>query len=598
MDDLVIIENKIYEIRGQKVMLDFDLAEMYEIETKVLKQSVRRNIERFPEDFMFRLTEHEGKLLIDNIRSQNVTLSNEWFRYSPFAFTEQGVAMLSGILRSPKAIEVNINIMRAFVHMRQYLLSHAPKQELEELKKRIEYLEEDVTSDRDSYEKQFDELFSAFAKLSAAVFIVLTIYLSSILGFNDLEASMISGLFSGGLYLLPIFTGAYADKIGFRKSMIVAFSLLSVGYLGLGILPTLLEAAGLVEYGKATRFTGLPDSDSRWMIVPVLFVIMVGGSFIKSIISASVAKETTEANRARGYSIFYMMVNIGAFTGKTVIDPLRNVIGDQAYIYINYFSATMTILALLSVVLLYKSTHTAGEGKSMREIGQGFLRIITNWRLLILILIITGFWMVQQQLYATMPKYVIRMAGETAKPGWIANVNPFVVVCCVSFVTRLMAKRSAITSMNIGMFLIPFSALLMACGNLLGNDVISGMSNITLMMIAGIVIQALAECFISPRYLEYFSLQAPKGEEGMYLGFSHLHSFLSSIFGFGIAGVLLTKYCPDPVLFETREAWEAASANAHYIWYYFAAIGLISALALLVFAKITQSIDKKKKAKV
>ena len=121
--------------------------------------------------------------------------------------------------------------------------------------------------------------------------------------------------------------------------------------------------------------------------------------------------------------------------------------------------------------------------------------------------------MVQQQLYATMPKYVIRMAGETAKPGWIANVNPFVVVCCVSFITRWMARRTAITSMNIGMFLIPVSALLMACGNLLGNEIISGMSNITLMMILGIVVQALAECFISPRYLEYFSLQAPEGEE-------------------------------------------------------------------------------------
>ena len=137
--------------------------------------------------------------------------------------------------------------------------------------------------------------------------------------------------------------------------------------------------------------------------------------------------------------------------------------------------------------------------------------------------------------------------------------------------------------------MIPISALLMACGNLLGNDLITGMSNITLMMIAGIVVQALAECFISPRYLEYFSLQAPKGEEGMYLGFSHLHSFLSSIFGFG-------KYCPDPALFETREAWEAASGNAHYIWYYFAAIGLIAAVALLLFAKITESIDKKKEA--
>ena len=429
-----------------------------------------------------------------------------------------------------------------------------------------------------------------------AVFIVLTIYLSTILGFNDFEASMISGLFSGGLYLLPIFSGAYADKIGFRKSMIIAFSLLSIGYLGLGVLPTLLETAGLVNYGATTQFNGLPDSYTRWIIVPVLFILMVGGSFIKSIISASVAKETTEATRARGYSIFYMMVNIGAFTGKTIIDPLRNVIGEQAYIYINYFSGAMTIIALLAVILLYKSTHTAGEGKSLREISRGFMKIITNWRLLILILIVTGFWMVQQQLYATMPKYVIRMAGETAKPGWIANVNPFVVVCFVSFITRLMAKRSAITSMNVGMFLIPLSALLMACGNLLGNDIISGMSNITLMMVAGIIVQALAECFISPRYLEYFSLQAPKGEEGMYLGFSHLHSFLSSIFGFGLAGILLTKYCPDPTLFETHAAWEAASVNAHYIWYYFAAIGLIAAIALLLFAKITESIDKKKKS--
>ena len=165
MDDLVIIENKIYEIRGQKVMLDFDLAEMYEIETKNLNKAVKRNIERFPEDFMFQLTTQE----LTNLRFQIGTSSWGGTRYSPFAFTEQGVAMLSGILRSPKAIEVNINIMRAFVHMRQYLLSHAPKQELEELRKRIEYLEEDITSDRDSYEKQFDDLFSAFAKLSAAV---------------------------------------------------------------------------------------------------------------------------------------------------------------------------------------------------------------------------------------------------------------------------------------------------------------------------------------------------------------------------------------------------------------------------------------------
>lgn len=437
------------------------------------------------------------------------------------------------------------------------------------------------------------ELFERMAYYG--VFIVLTLYLSNILGFNDFEASIISGLFSGGLYLLPIFTGAYADKIGFKKSMIVAFSLLTVGYFGLGVLPTLYQSAGLVEYAESARFLGLMESPYQWLIVPVLFVIMVGGSFIKSIISASVAKETTEANRARGYSIFYMMVNIGAFTGKTIVDPLRDFMGEQAYIYINYFAAIMTFVALLAVILLYNSTHTSGEGKSMREIGQGFIRIFCNWRLLVLILIVTGFWMVQQQLYATMPKYVIRMAGETAKPGWIANVNPFIVVVCVNFITRLMAKRSAVTSMTVGMFLIPLSALLMATGNLLGDDLFSSISNITLMMILGIVIQALAECFISPRYLEYFSLQAPKGEEGMYLGFSHMDSFLSSVLGFGLSGILLTKYCPDPALFESHEAWLEASAHAHYIWFYFAGIGLIAALSLLIFAKVTASIDKKKK---
>lgn len=167
MDELVIIENKIYEIRGQKVMLDFDLAEMYEIETKRLKEQVRRNMERFPSDFLFQLTEYEWNKLVAICDQLPPNIKHSYIL--PFAFTEQGVAMLSGILRSPKAVEVNINIMRAFVRMRQYLLSHAPKEELEELRKRIEYLEEDISSDRDSYERQFDELFFAFAKLSATI---------------------------------------------------------------------------------------------------------------------------------------------------------------------------------------------------------------------------------------------------------------------------------------------------------------------------------------------------------------------------------------------------------------------------------------------
>lgn len=421
-----------------------------------------------------------------------------------------------------------------------------------------------------------------------AVFIVITLYLSNTLGFSDLEASLISGLFSGGLYLLPMFTGAFADKIGYRKSIITAFSLLAIGYLLQGILPIMLESAGLVEYGEKTIFTGLIGSWERYLIIPVLIILMIGGAFIKSIISASVARETTSETRAKGYSIFYMMVNIGSFTGKSVIDPLRSFVGDSAYIYINFFSAVLCAVAFLAVILFYHSAHHSGEGKSIKEVMNGLRKVFSNGRLLILILIVTGFWIVQQQLYATMPKYVIRLAGETARPGWIANVNPFVVVLCVNFVTRLMAKRKALTSIIVGMFLIPLSALIMATGNVFEGDIL-GLHPITFMMTLGIAFQALAECFISPRYLEYFSLQAPKGEEGLYLGFSHLHSFLSSILGFGLSGILLTKYCPDPNTFSSVEVWQSAAINAHYIWYWFAAIGMISAVALIIYARVNKT---------
>lgn len=113
--ELQVIQNRIYEIRGCRVMLDFDLAELYQVPTKALKQAVKRNIQRFPDDFMFELYIDEWEIL----RSQFVTSSWGGTRYMPFAFTEQGVAMLSSVLRSDIAIEVNISIMRAFVKMRE-----------------------------------------------------------------------------------------------------------------------------------------------------------------------------------------------------------------------------------------------------------------------------------------------------------------------------------------------------------------------------------------------------------------------------------------------------------------------------------------------
>jgi len=139
-----VIENKIYLIRGQKVMLDRDLAKLYEIETRVLKQAVKRNIKRFPKDFMFTLAKKE----IDNMVSQFVIPSRSQFGGSkPFVFTEQGVAMLSTVLNSEKAIEINILIIRAFVKLREILSSNMEiAQKLKELEQKYETHDEQITA--------------------------------------------------------------------------------------------------------------------------------------------------------------------------------------------------------------------------------------------------------------------------------------------------------------------------------------------------------------------------------------------------------------------------------------------------------------------
>ena len=164
------IQNLIYKIRGERVMLDFDLAALYEVETKVLNQSVKRNYKRFPEDFMFRLTSEEWQ----RMRSQFVTASSDTLSagmqiiassqnkrntsITPYAFTEQGVAMLSGILNSDKAINMNIAIMRAFVEIRRIVLQQPnAKEQLLEIKQRMSEHDVQLSQIYDAIENLLDE---------------------------------------------------------------------------------------------------------------------------------------------------------------------------------------------------------------------------------------------------------------------------------------------------------------------------------------------------------------------------------------------------------------------------------------------------------
>jgi len=179
MDKLDQIQSKIYEIRGQRVMLDFDLAELYQVETRVLKQAVRRNIERFEgDDFMFELSDDEYNVLKDRLMSQNVILEidgrGKYPKYPPFAFTEIGVAMLSSVLRSNAAIQANRAIMRAFVAMRNYITTTTQiTSELAEIRAKLTLLEradednaEAINDLSEDMRKELDSIYQAIAALS------------------------------------------------------------------------------------------------------------------------------------------------------------------------------------------------------------------------------------------------------------------------------------------------------------------------------------------------------------------------------------------------------------------------------------------------
>lgn len=147
-----VVMSKIYLVRDQKVMLDIDLAELYGVETRVLKQAVRRNMERFPDDFMFELNQKEK----DALRSQSVILKRgEHSKYLPYAFTEQGVAMLSSILKSKTAVAVNIQIIRIFTRLREMLLTH----------KDILIKLEQIESRLDKHDSKIELLFNYLGKL-------------------------------------------------------------------------------------------------------------------------------------------------------------------------------------------------------------------------------------------------------------------------------------------------------------------------------------------------------------------------------------------------------------------------------------------------
>lgn len=404
-------------------------------------------------------------------------------------------------------------------------------------------------------------------------FIALALYLTNVIGFSDIAAGWIGAGFASLIYFFPSINGALADRIGFRISLILAFLLLTAGYGILGI------------------------TTSKPVVLTGLFLIVLGGAFVKPVISGTVAKCSDSKRRSRAFSLFYMVVNIGSFSGKTIAKPVRVMMGLS---YVPLYSSLMSFTALLLVLLFYRPRENGEERpRSALETMRGMGKALSNGRFLSLILITAGFWAIQGQLYASMPKYVLRMVGPDASPEWYANVNPLVVVLLVVPITHLARRLAPVTSIAVSLALIPLSSLAMAFSGYWHGMIHLGgylVHPVTIMMVAGIAIQGVSECFLSPRYLEYASRQSPPGQEGLYLGYSHMNTFFAWLVGFVLSGYLLDAFCPDPhklqALGFTASQMRQAYSHAYYLWYVFAGIGAAAFVALLIFQGVTRRLDR------
>lgn len=419
-------------------------------------------------------------------------------------------------------------------------------------------------------------------------FVFLTVFLTSVVGYSDVQAGWIAAAFAGALYLLPMFAGAAADRIGYRRALLLAFALLTGGYAALSLVPR-------------------PGP-----VLLALGALCLGGALVKPVITGTVARTSDADHRARAFSLFYMLVNIGSFTGKAVAKPVRAALGVGA---IPLYSAGAALIALVLVALLYFPDRRAASApagpvppaRDLRAVLDDLVVVLRNRRFLALVLITAGYWTIQGQLYASMPKFVLRMVGEDASPEWYANINPFMVVLLVVPITQLCRRLPAVASIGICLGLVPLSALSIAVlpgildpAKLMIFGRVVALPPMTQAMCIGIALQGLAECFLSPRYLEFASRQAPPGQEGLYMGYGHLNTFFAWLFGFILSGYLLEAFCPDPARLPRPEQaarllWlrgqgpvPAAYAHAASLWYTFAAIGAVAFVLLIVFHLLTR----------
>jgi dipeptide/tripeptide permease len=435
------------------------------------------------------------------------------------------------------------------------------------------------------------ELFERAAYYSMASFVV--IYLGR-MGMGDYWPSILNSLLWTLVYFLPILSGTIADQVGFRRALLVAFVLLVAGYALIGS-PSWM---GLVELTPKEDVISKEVWAGPAVWIPVILGILlvgIGGSVVKPCISGTVQK--TAALRATlGFAIFYMVINIGSLVGRFTSYGIRHPKGlglDLPHIFA--VALCCAAVAFLVVLLLYRDPDSlpgaasapARPKKSVRQILMDMVTVLRNKRFALFLVVSSGFNFLYVQVYNVLPLYVKKVVEPNPAMDLYTAANPFVIVAFQLLITRLFGKLKPIRSMVVGSVIIGLAMLINIVPILFFTSVRTTWQHLlpigSLFIILTVALIAFGELFTSARTFEYIGALAPKGQEGLFLGYANLPMAIGALAGGPVGALIFNEViCHGATkradgLLSLQPAWNIAG------WLILMTVGLLSALSMWLY---------------
>jgi dipeptide/tripeptide permease len=374
------------------------------------------------------------------------------------------------------------------------------------------------------------------------LYIGLSLYLVNVVSMTDKEVGGTLGNWRFVASLAPIPCGAIADRLTFKRSLVLAFALYATAYGTIFLLP------------------------QKGPVIGALFLAAFAGGFLKPVITGTVVRTAPEGRQAEGFAIFYRMVNSGSVVGKTLAFVVRRLV---ALRYVSLTSVVASLAALGLAAFVYeepKASPDAKKGPALSELLRGYREALRNVRFVLFLFVASGFYFMIEQFYMTFPTYVTRHIDEKAPLEIITLINPAFIALFQGFVLRALKGVRAVTAMTIGILVASTSMLVMGAVPTLIGACLSG------------ALFACAEMCFSPRFYDFVAGFAPKGKEGMYMGLTFVPSAIGAWLGGQASGRLIAAYLP-----------KSGPRDPFAIWSTYAALGLVCALGLFAYGWVTRA---------